>query len=144
LHQYYYYQHHHVSNVNVANVSNVKKERMSNWTIGEQVTLVDLVLEHYDLLTIKQSNSQTNVIKHARCAQIMQTVNASGQQFRNVQQMRVKWDNLQAAAKTEFTDNLNYAREMSGGPRRRPIPAILLPIILLWACWRQVLGRGFG
>jgi hypothetical protein len=109
--------------------ANIKRERMSNWTNGEQITLIDLVLEQYDFLPIKQSNTEINLLKQARWSHIVNSVNAAGQQCRNVKQIKEKWDNLKAAAKTEFTADLTYARGTGGGPRRRPIPVLLLPII---------------
>jgi hypothetical protein len=108
---------------------NMKRERMSNWTHGEQIILIDLVLEHYDFFTVKQSNNETNLLKQARWSVIVNSVNAAGQQCRTVKQVKEKWDNLKAAAKTEFTVDMTYARGTGGGPRRRPIPVLLLPII---------------
>lgn len=109
--------------------ASVKRERSSNWSLAQityqYIILTDFIQKkHYKVLKAKQSNLITNAKQNmqyiCKRAVVTKLVTAVGIQRRSVEQVKLKWGNLQQGAKKTFTKFLKHVRKTGRVPLMKP------------------------
>ena len=99
----------------------IKRDRKKNFSTDEIRILREEFETHQETLTSKFSNTVTNEKKKNIWKNVTEKINSLGIEFRNVDEVKIKWKNLCSNAKQMYNELKRERVKTGGGPAPKPI-----------------------
>lgn len=95
------------------------KKRSTNFSSKEENILISLVKKFKDQIECKRSDTNTNKIKLNAWKRVTNEFNSiSGENYRHLEVLRNKYDNLKKRSKQKFADEKSFLKKTGGGPSK--------------------------
>jgi hypothetical protein len=79
-----------------------KRKKSKNFTV-EELNLLLTLIEESPMLTSKKTDAVTNGMKESLWGDLKEKYNSNGICYRDLNQLKLKWDNLKKSAKKRAT-----------------------------------------
>lgn len=98
-------------------MGNSNKKRSTNFSSREESILISLVKKFKEQIECKKSDTNTNKIKLNAWKRVTNDFNSiSGENYRHLQILRNKYENVKKQSKQKFADEKSFLKKTGGGP----------------------------